>query len=91
MENRLYVGRGSVRKRHSWTDTNNMKTAISIPNNLLKQAERLARHEKKSRNQLFADAVREYVARHEPDTVNQGRADEFVSAASRRILERSEW
>ncbi len=80
-----------------------MKTAISIPDDVFQVAERLARRTKKSRSQLFSDAVREYVARHAPDEVTEamdkvceqlgpksGR-DGFVSAAARRVLERTEW
>jgi metal-responsive CopG/Arc/MetJ family transcriptional regulator len=36
-----------------------MKTAVSIPDDLFEQAEELARRSKKSRSQLFADALRE--------------------------------
>ena len=49
----------------------------------------------------FSDALREYLARHTPDSVTEamnkacselGAAkDEFVSSAARRVLERSEW
>jgi antitoxin MazE6 len=78
-----------------------MKTAISIPDDVFEQAERLARRTKKSRSQLFSDALKEYVARHAPDDVTDAMnrvcadlgdsRDEFVSAASRRVLERVEW
>ena len=78
-----------------------MKTAVSVPDEVFKNAERLARRSKKSRSQLFSDALREYLARHAPDEVTEGmdRAceevgrtkDEFVSFAARRILEKSEW
>ena len=78
-----------------------MKTAVSIPDDVFRGAERLARHSKKSRSQLFADAVREYISRHAPDDVTAAmdrvcadlddRADDFVSAAARRTLKRSEW
>jgi metal-responsive CopG/Arc/MetJ family transcriptional regulator len=78
-----------------------MKTAISIPDDVFQGAERLARRTKKSRSQLFSDAVREYVARHAPDDVTEamdrvcaeleGPADRFVSTAASRLLERSEW
>jgi hypothetical protein len=51
---------------------------------------------------LFSNALAEYVARHAPDQVTErmnqvcaeiglDEADPFVSAASRLILERSEW
>ncbi len=78
-----------------------MKTAVSIPDDLFRRAERLARRTKKSRSQLFSDAVREYVARHAPGEVTDamdrvctdfGRpTDKLVSSAARRILERTEW
>ena len=78
-----------------------MKVAVSIPNDVFERAERLARRTKKSRSRLFSDALREYVARHAPEDVTdamdrtcaelQAPTDEFVSAAARRILEKSEW
>ena len=78
-----------------------MKTAVSIPDDVFKGAERLARRTRKSRSQLYSDAVREYVARHGRDEVTEAMdrvcaelgqtTDEFVSGASRRTLERSEW
>ncbi len=78
-----------------------MKTAVSIPDDVYHGAERLARRAKKSRSRLYGDALKEYLARHAPDEVTEamnracaevGEAnDPFVSAASRRILERSEW
>jgi metal-responsive CopG/Arc/MetJ family transcriptional regulator len=78
-----------------------MKTAISIPDDVFEDAERLAKRSRKSRSQLFSDAVREYVARHAPEDVTEamdrvcadvGTApDAFTSAAARRILERTEW
>jgi metal-responsive CopG/Arc/MetJ family transcriptional regulator len=78
-----------------------MKTAVSIPDNLFKAAERLARRTKRSRSQLFSDALKEYVARHASEEVTEAMdrvcadlgepADEFVSLAARRVLERTEW
>jgi metal-responsive CopG/Arc/MetJ family transcriptional regulator len=78
-----------------------MKTAISIPDDIFEGADRLARRTKKSRSQLFSDAVREYLARHAPEEITDAMdrvcrelgqpKDEFVSAAARRVLERSEW
>ena len=105
MENRLYVGRDLVRKGDFCVKvcgyTNSMKTAISIPDDVFQEAERLARRTKKSRSQLFSDAVREYVARHAPDEITDAMnrvcadlgdsRDQFTSAAGRRVLERSEW
>ena len=78
-----------------------MKTAVSIPDEVFEKAERLARRSKKSRSQLFSDALREYVARHAPEEVTEAMnrvcnelgdtKDAFVSSAARRILSRSEW
>jgi len=81
-----------------------MKTAISIPDEVFAEAERLAKRQKKSRSRLYADAVAEYVARHDDDqiiesinaVVNDPEAadpelDAFVAAWARRTLERTEW
>jgi metal-responsive CopG/Arc/MetJ family transcriptional regulator len=78
-----------------------MKTAVSIPDEVFRKAERLARRMKKSRSELFSNALADYVARHAPDHVTEAmnqacdevgvEADSFTSAASRRILERVEW
>jgi predicted transcriptional regulator len=78
-----------------------MKTAVSIPNDVFQQAERLARRTETSRSALYARALAEYLARHAPDQVTAAMdracaalgltAAEFTAAASRRILERSEW
>ena len=78
-----------------------MKTAVSIPDDVFKSAERLARRTQKSRSRLFSDAVREYVSRHAPEDVTDAMdqvcaelghtADKLVSSAARRVLERSEW
>jgi predicted transcriptional regulator len=40
-----------------------MKTAISIPDELFREVERRSRQLKISRSRLFAEAVREYLAR----------------------------
>ena len=78
-----------------------MKTAISIPDDVFREAEQLGRRTKKSRSQLYSEALREYVARHAPEDVTEAmdrvcgelpdRKDPFVSSAARRILKRSEW
>ena len=41
-----------------------MKTAISIPDDLFHEVEACTRRLKVSRSRLFADAAREYIARH---------------------------
>jgi metal-responsive CopG/Arc/MetJ family transcriptional regulator len=78
-----------------------MKTAISLPDEVFRDADRLAKRLKKSRSNLYTEAVAEYVARHEPEAVTDAlnqvakkldtRPDEFASAAARRVLEGSKW
>jgi predicted transcriptional regulator len=78
-----------------------MKTAVSIPDEVFEEAERLARRMKKSRSALYSRALAEYLARRAPDHVTEAMnrsldgiqepPDAFVSAAARRVLERSEW
>ena len=81
--------------------TSGMKTAISLPDRIFRAAERHARRAQKSRSQLYADAIAEYLARHAPEEVTDAMnrvvdqltdgADPFVAAASRRVLEDTPW
>jgi len=78
-----------------------MKIAVSIPDDIFKQAETLAHQAKRSRSEVYARALSEYVARHAPDRVTEAMdkaldevaesADRFTSKAARRTLVRSEW
>ena len=78
-----------------------MKTAVSIPDDVFADAERLAKQLKKSRSQLYSHALREYVSRHAGDHVTEtldkvcadlGTSDDaFASKAGRRRLSRAEW
>jgi len=78
-----------------------MKTAVSIPDDIFARAESLAHRAKRSRSDVYARALSEYVARHEPDSVTEAMdkaldeanepADKFLSKAARRTLARSEW
>jgi metal-responsive CopG/Arc/MetJ family transcriptional regulator len=78
-----------------------MKTAISIPDDLFRGAERFAKRTKRSRSRLFSEALREYLARHSPDEITDAlnqtaaelsaAADPFVSSAARRTLENVDW
>jgi metal-responsive CopG/Arc/MetJ family transcriptional regulator len=79
-----------------------MKTAISIPDDVFHAAERHARRTRKSRSQLYAEALAEYLARHGPDEVTEAMnrvveqlgqqdTDPFIDGAARRVLEGSEW
>lgn len=78
-----------------------MKTAISLPDDVFEEVERLARRLEKSRSQVYREALAEYVARHDPDAVTEAMnqtadlvettVDAFGAAAARRVLRRSEW
>lgn len=81
-----------------------MKTAISLPDRVFREAEKLARKLKKSRSQLYSEAIAEYLAHHDFESVteamnkvclelgsNSNASDRFVKEAGRRVLERSEW
>ena len=78
-----------------------MKTAISVPKDVFEKAERLALKTRKSRSQIYCEALREYVARHSSDDVTDAlnRAveligeteDRFLVSASARALARVEW
>jgi hypothetical protein len=77
-----------------------MKTAISIPDDVLADAEKLARALKKSRSQLYSHAPKEYAARHAADQVTKALDriygdgspvdNDFAKAAARRTLRRSQ-
>jgi metal-responsive CopG/Arc/MetJ family transcriptional regulator len=78
-----------------------MKTAVSIPDEVFQKVERLARKAGRSRSEVFAAALAEYVARHTPDEVTEAmdrvcadigdQETGFVSAAGRRVLENIDW
>lgn len=78
-----------------------MKTAVSIPDDVFEEAERLAADLKTSRSHLYSRALREFVARHAPDRITEAMnrvieevgadVDDFTRRASRRVLEQTEW
>lgn len=82
--------------------TNGMKTAVSIPDAIFERAELFAMRAKRSRSQLFSEALSEYLDRHSGDEITDAMnrvvdatgdaaADPFTSAASQRALARVEW
>lgn len=86
-----------------------MKTAISLPDQLYtlpdqlyRDAERYAKQTRKSRSQLYAEALAEYLARHAPDEVTEDMnavfeqlgdscSDPFIARAARRVMKAVEW
>lgn len=81
--------------------TNGMKTAISVPDRLFNQAEKLARKTGKSRSQIYQEALTEYLLRRDPGAVTEAMdralaeidqdSDPWLSQAGRQGLQRSEW
>ncbi|HEV8582784.1 MAG TPA: hypothetical protein VGX68_27280 [Thermoanaerobaculia bacterium] len=78
-----------------------MKTAVSIPDEVFEEAERLAAEFQTSRSELYSRALQEYIARHAPDRLTEAMnrvieevgsdIDEFSQRAARRVLEQVEW
>lgn len=81
-----------------------MKTAISLPDDLFEAVERIVRRSKRPRSAVYADALRDYVARHSPDEVTEaynklieelGPSLEedmrFSVESGRRMLKNTEW
>lgn len=78
-----------------------MKTAISVPTDTFEHAERLRRKLGKSRSELYAEAMREYLLNHDPDEITRrlneladelnADYDDFAREAARRTLLRADW
>ena len=78
-----------------------MKTAISVPDDVFEEADRLAQRLGKSRSQLYTEAMIEFLSRHDPHTITKRLNevldsisepdDRFVTETSRSILEKVEW
>ena len=78
-----------------------MKTAVSVPDHVFRSAERLAKRLKKSRSQLYSEALAEYVARRAPAEVTEAydrlaedldtRVERPLLASAKRVLSRNEW
>jgi predicted transcriptional regulator len=77
-----------------------MKTAISVPTDTYEHAERLRRRLGKSRSELYADAMREYLLNHDPDEITRRLNEladelnaeyEFIRGAAEATPRRVEW
>ena len=78
-----------------------MKIAVSIPNDVFEEAERLADRLRTSRSHLYTRALAEFVARHDDDRITAamnavmdevGTAlDDFTREAAYQALRRVEW
>ncbi len=78
------------------------KTAISLPDDVFRAAERYAKRMRRPRSQLYAQALTEYLARHTPEEVTEAMnrvvdklgesgPDPFLTRAAHRVFERTEW
>lgn len=93
----------SVQEPDGGSCTLGMKTAVSVPNDVFEQAERLARRAGRSRSDVYSAALREYLARHATDeltaTINEviddlgeeAAVDPFVRSTGQQVLEQNEW
>jgi metal-responsive CopG/Arc/MetJ family transcriptional regulator len=78
-----------------------MKTAISLPDAVFLAAERQAKRTRKTRSQLYTEALAEYLSRHAPEEVTEAMnrvvdalgvtREPFMRAAAQSVLERVEW
>ena len=78
-----------------------MDSAISIPAPLSRQADDLARRLHKPLSQVVAEALAEYISRHDPSTVTERldavygslpeTEDRFVTETAHSILRQVEW
>ncbi len=78
-----------------------MKTAVSIPDDIFERAERLATQGRRTRSEVYAAALDEYLARRAQDEVTDamnracdeigGKDDAFLAAAGRQVLANTEW
>ena len=81
--------------------TNGMKTAVSLPDKVFREADLFARRAKKSRSKLYSEAIAEYLLRHSPDSITddlnrvQDRTDNrdasFIRQAAKSALSGNEW
>lgn len=78
-----------------------MKAAVSIPDDVFKAGERLARRLHTSRSQLYARALADFVVQHDDDKITAAMnrvleevgtgVDDFSRKAARRTLRHVEW
>ncbi len=76
-----------------------METAVSIPDDVFRRAERLARQRKLSRSELYTAALVRMLEAELPEDLTcaydaafgDDERDGFVDTATRSVLARSEW
>jgi hypothetical protein len=79
-----------------------MKVAVSIPDLIFEEGERLVKRLGTSRSEVYARALDAFAAANSPDRVTEaldaavdaageGGADRFTKEAGRQVLGRAEW
>ena len=78
-----------------------MTTSISVPDPVFQEAEQLAERLEKTLSQLYTEALIEYLARRNPDTITERLnavwgsvaepEDRFVTETAQDVLRRVEW
>jgi hypothetical protein len=81
--------------------TQNMKTAISIDNQLYEEAEKFSKNAGLSRSKLYSTAINEYIQNHSSDLIteklnsyykdHESKLDEDLKYAAYRLLNREDW
>lgn len=78
-----------------------MKVVVSIPDNVIAEAEALSKRLRISRSEIYTRALREYIGRYSPNCVTalmnevlrdvDSQPDAFVVEAGRRALRNGNW
>jgi len=91
---------------HTIVHTNGMKMAISIPESIFREVKKVAEEQKRSRSEIFVEAVREYLMKLEshrmfdalnevyssPETPEERDARTAVlDLYKRTVLEKEKW
>jgi metal-responsive CopG/Arc/MetJ family transcriptional regulator len=61
-----------------------MKTAVSLPDDIFRQAEAMAKKRRISRSKLYATAISEYLHRHDAKSIT-ARLNEFYDKHDSRL------
>jgi metal-responsive CopG/Arc/MetJ family transcriptional regulator len=78
-----------------------MKVAVSIPDAVFAEAERLTKQLRTSRSEVYGRALSEFLGRHMPERVTElmnrvvaetgAESESFTKRAAHKVLENSEW
>jgi hypothetical protein len=95
------IRKGYVSLRYNQCYTQQMKTAISLPDDLFRRAEVAARKLKMSRSQLYANAISEFLERRRSSKITErlnkvyskepSELDPALHSAQVRSLEKDNW